>query len=146
MGKRSKRKGSRRELEFAKLIGGKRIPLSGAVDGYTNDVEGMGLKWEVKARKDGFKQLYKWIEDEREQPDALALKADRKQWLVVLPLDTFKNYVNGLVFDGEELSIIRELLSEHACGYEREDYYFHCCDAAEIVRKIDKYWELMGDE
>ncbi|EOP85982.1 hypothetical protein IGM_04357 [Bacillus cereus HuB4-4] len=36
--RKSKQKGNRREREFAKLIGGARVPLSGAV-GYTNDVK-----------------------------------------------------------------------------------------------------------
>ena len=90
MGKASKAKGSRRELEFAKLIGGRKTPLSGAVEGFPNDVEGMGLSWEVKARKDKWKEIYKWIEDEREKPDALALKADRKPWLVVMTLEKFQ--------------------------------------------------------
>ena len=39
----------------------------------------------MKARKEGFKTLYNWLEDEREQPDALAIKVDRKPWLVVMP-------------------------------------------------------------
>lgn len=90
MGKASRDKGQRREREFAKLIGGKRIPLSGAQDGYPNDVEGMGLQWEVKAKKNGFKIIYDYVLDEREQPDAIALKADRKPWLVVMTLDKFK--------------------------------------------------------
>jgi hypothetical protein len=88
-GKKSRDKGGRREREFAKLIDGVKTPLSGAVDGFPNDVKGLGLAWEVKARADGFKTLYKWIEDTRECPDALALKADRKQWLVVLTLEKF---------------------------------------------------------
>lgn len=88
-GRKSRNKGQRREREFAALVGGKRVPLSGAQEGYENDVEGLEMKWEVKARKDGFKQIYKWIEDEREKPDALALKADRKDWLVVMKLDKF---------------------------------------------------------
>jgi len=84
-GRRSKRKGSRTEREFAKLIGGERIPLSGAAGGsYTGDVKGLGLLWECKVRKDGFKQLYKWLEGD---VDALAVKADRKEWLVVLPAE-----------------------------------------------------------
>jgi hypothetical protein len=103
-GKRSRDKGQRREREFASLIGGRRVPLSGAQEGYENDVEGLGMKWEVKARKDGFKQIYKWIEDEREKPDALALKADRKDWIVVMKLDKFleiiqrgeKNEMSGM--------------------------------------------------
>ncbi|MGD7007603.1 hypothetical protein [Metabacillus sp. 84] len=84
---------SRRETkaELAKLIGGERKPLSGALGGkYSNDVEGLGMEFEVKARKEGFKTLYNWLLDEREKPDALALKADRKPWLVVMTLDKFK--------------------------------------------------------
>lgn len=88
-GRKSLRKGQRREREFAKLIDGKRVPLSGAQEGYENDVEGLGMSWEVKSRKNGFKTLYKWLEDEREKPDALALKADRKDWLVVMKLEKF---------------------------------------------------------
>ncbi|WP_077622022.1 hypothetical protein [Sediminibacillus massiliensis] len=90
MGKASRDKGQRREREFAELIGGRRIPLSGAQDGFPNDVEGMGLQWEVKAKKDGYKTIYDYVLDEREKPDAVALKADRKPWLVVMTLDKFK--------------------------------------------------------
>lgn len=86
-GRRSKRKGSRVEREFAKLIGGKRVPLSGASEGYKGDVVGQGMTWELKARKDGFKMLYGWLDGEG--VDALALKADRKGFLVVLPLEKF---------------------------------------------------------
>jgi len=90
-GRRSKRKGSRVEREFAKLIGGERIPLSGSAGGaFSGDVKGLGLLWECKARKDGFKQLYKWLDSD---VDALAVKADRKEWLVVIPLDRFKEMV-----------------------------------------------------
>lgn len=96
-GRKSRNKGQRREREFAKLIGGLRVPLSGAQEGFENDIEGLGLKWEVKARKDGFKTLYQWLGDEREKPDALALKADRKPWLVVMTLEKFMEFV------GEEL-------------------------------------------
>ncbi|PSL41720.1 hypothetical protein B0H94_11833 [Salsuginibacillus halophilus] len=96
MGKASKEKGSRRELEFAKLMGGTKTPLSGAVGGeYSNDVKALGLEWEVKARKEGWKTLYDLLEDEREQPDALALKADRKDWLVVMKASDFKRLMEG---------------------------------------------------
>jgi hypothetical protein len=95
-GRKSRDKGQRREREFAKLIQGERIPLSGAAGGrFGNDVEGLGLKFEVKARKNGFQTLYKWLEDEREKPDALALKADRKDWLVVMKLDKFIELMGG---------------------------------------------------
>lgn len=94
MGKRSKRKGYTGEREFADLTGGKRVPLSGAADGFKNDVIVDGLKFEVKRRKDGFKTLYKWLEDEAE-PDGLAIRADYKGWLVVLPLDLFLRLLRG---------------------------------------------------
>lgn len=81
-----KRKGGRGELEFAKRIGGTKTPLSGALGGdLRGDVVGLGLIWECKMRADGFKQLYKWLDNR----DALALKADRKEWLVVMPLETY---------------------------------------------------------
>lgn len=84
-GKASRRKGQRVERDFAKLTGGQRIPLSGALRGnLSNDVAlPDGLKVEVKARATGFKQLYDWILDDVEKPDALVLKADNKPFLVV---------------------------------------------------------------
>jgi len=88
MGRSQKTKGSRREREFARLINGTRIPLSGAAkhagQEHTGDVAGLGLKFEVKARKNGFKTLYQWLD--QEGIDALALKADRREWLVVMPI------------------------------------------------------------
>ena len=85
-GRKSKNKGSRTELEFSKLIGGDKIPLSGALGGvFRGDVEGLGLRWECKVRKDGFKQLYGWLDG----VDALAVKADRKSWIVCIPLEKF---------------------------------------------------------
>jgi len=88
MGRYQKEKGTRREREFAKLIGGTRVPLSGSAkhagQEHTGDVAGLGLKFEVKTRKDGFKTLYQWLD--QEGIDALALKADRREWLVVMPI------------------------------------------------------------
>lgn len=86
MGRSQRDKGARAEREFARLIGGERVPLSGAAGGsYTGDVVGMGLKWEVKRRADGFRELYKWLNGK----DALAVRADRREWLVVMPLERF---------------------------------------------------------
>src|SRR5690606_21580242 len=85
VGRSERRKGVEAEREFARLIGGERVPLSGAAGGsYTGDVIGLGLRWECKRRKDGFKQLYDWLEGK----DALAVRADRKPWLVVMRLET----------------------------------------------------------
>lgn len=99
MGKASRDKGSRREREFCELTGGKRVPLSGAAGGqFSNDVIlPNGKSVEVKARKDGFKELYNWILDEREKPDMLALKADRKPWLVVMTLEEYLKISNDQI-------------------------------------------------
>lgn len=39
MGKSQRDKGMRREREFVNLIGGARVLLSGAMDGYSDDVK-----------------------------------------------------------------------------------------------------------
>jgi Holliday junction resolvase len=93
-GKKSRDKGQRGERKFAKLIDGHRVPLSGAQEGYSNDVVAYGMQFEVKRRKSGFKTLYEWIEDERENPDAVALRTDNKQWLVCMTLDKFMELIN----------------------------------------------------
>lgn len=97
MGKASKRKGYSGESEFAKLTGGKRQVLSGALGGeFSNDVIlPNGWKAEVKRRKSGFKTLYDWIEDTRENPDCVAIRVDRKQWIVSMTLDKFQELMKG---------------------------------------------------
>ena len=93
MGKKSRDKGLRGEREFASVVGGQKIPLSGAQNGFENDVlvpTHIGiLRAEVKRRKSGFLTLYGWLEDERERPDLVAFRADRKPWLVAMPIDVF---------------------------------------------------------
>ena len=89
MPNRRKQKGSRGEREFAALIGGSKVPLSGAVPGLPGDVKGPdGKIWQVKRfgpSTRGFKMLYHWLEDH----DALAVRQDHEQWLVVVPLETW---------------------------------------------------------
>ena len=93
MGKLSRDKGMRGEREFAELVGGRRVPLSGAQRGFENDVvvpTSIGdLRAEVKRRKNGMNTLYSWLEDERERPDIVAFRADRKPWIVAMQLETF---------------------------------------------------------
>ncbi len=96
MGKMQKRKGYRVEHELVvKLkemgLDAKRVPLSGATEFAKGDVVVNGLVLETKARKNGFKQLYDWIEGK----DALAVKADRKEYLVVMRLDLFVKLLRG---------------------------------------------------
>ncbi len=88
-GRSPRRKGDSREREFAAAIGGQRVPLSGAQEGYPGDVKALGLTWQVKARANGFRTLHAALDS----ADALALKADRLPWLVVLPLDRFREMV-----------------------------------------------------
>lgn len=64
-------------------MGGERVPLSGAAGGsFTGDVTNVPYigTVEVKRRRDGFKQLYGWLANN----DALAVRADHKEWLVIL--------------------------------------------------------------
>lgn len=98
MGRSERAKGYRREAEFARMVGGQRVPLSGAAGGeFGGDVVlAGGLKAEVKARANGFTRLYKWLED----VDMLALKADRRDWLIVLPLERFQELLRRVTLNG----------------------------------------------
>lgn len=99
MGKRSRDKGARAEREFAKLISGERVPLSGAAGGrFAGDVVGLGLRWECKRRANGFRQLYGWLEN----ADALAVRADRREWLIVIPLERFMELLERGKQDGHK--------------------------------------------
>jgi hypothetical protein len=90
MTNKAKQKGDRFERAFAKRIGGKKVPGSGAIPGLPGDVIGPdGKIWECKARKDGFKQFYKWIDGK----DALVIKADGKKWLVVMEYDRYEEEI-----------------------------------------------------
>lgn len=113
MGNAQRNKGLRSEREFSKLINGERIPLSGAAGGsFKGDVKGMGLLFECKVRKDGFKQIYGWLED----VDALALKANRREWLVVVPLSKFKEIAGiAVACTGCGEVYLKEVLFDNQC-------------------------------
>lgn len=90
MSRMQRDKGNRVEREIVKYLKenglqAKRVPLSGAADGFKGDILIGNLKAEVKARKDGFKQIYNWLEDN----DVLFLKANRKKVLAVIDIDFF---------------------------------------------------------
>jgi len=92
MAKRSVAKGKRREREVARLLGGRRVPLSGAAEGFPGDVVlPCGWRGGGEARRGGFKQLYRWLE----KADALAIRADRRPWLLVLPLERAAALLRG---------------------------------------------------
>ena len=95
MGKFSRDKGYRVENNLRKQIllhenmECIRVPLSGgaSIKGDLIFNKKGGDKWEaeVKARADGFKNIYKWMSE----ADALILKADNKKALAVIDLDDF---------------------------------------------------------
>jgi Holliday junction resolvase len=90
-GKASRDKGNRAERELVRLLqaagfAAERVPLSGAAHGrFGGDVSvpllGVDRRVEVKARDDGFRELYKWLDD----ADLLVVRADRREPLVVVP-------------------------------------------------------------
>jgi hypothetical protein len=45
---------------------------------------GRDLRLEVKARGDGFRELYKWLDD---GADVLIVRADRREPLVIVPIN-----------------------------------------------------------
>ena len=93
MGKFSRDKGYRVENNLRKQILTHenmeciRVPLSGGAsikgDLIFNNKGGEKWQAEVKARADGFKNIYKWLTD----VEILILKADNKKALAVLDLD-----------------------------------------------------------
>lgn len=95
MGKFSRDKGYRVENNLRKQIllhenmECIRVPLSGGSsiksDLIFNKKGGERWEAEVKARAEGFKNIYKWLSE----ADVLILKADNKKALAVLDLDDF---------------------------------------------------------
>ena len=91
-GRRSRAKGARTERSIVNALQANgivavRVPLSGAVGGrFSGDIVlplmGRDLCVEVKARADGFRKLYSWLN----QRDVLIVKADRQEPLVILRL------------------------------------------------------------
>ena len=91
-GRAPRRKGQRLERVLVRLLqargfAAERMPLSGAAGGrFSGDVViplmGRDLCVEVKARADGFRELYCWLNGR----DVLIVKADRQEPLVVLRL------------------------------------------------------------
>jgi Holliday junction resolvase len=107
-GRLSRDKGARAEREIARLHAGlgikaERVPLSGAVryreNGADVDVYAFGpdeapLVCEVKARAsgEGFVTLERWLSD----ADALFLRRDRSDPLIVLPWQTWLRLISAL--------------------------------------------------
>ncbi len=98
-GRAHRQKGDRLERAVVKQLqaaglDAKRVPLSGSAKGYPGDVcvklAGRELTLECKSRKD-FTTLYSWLTGR----DALILKGDRNDPLVVLRLDDVLELTKG---------------------------------------------------
>jgi Holliday junction resolvase len=93
MGRTSREKGNRTERAIVRLLqerglAAERVPLSGAARGrFGGDVSvpvlGIDRRVEVKCRGKGFRELYKWLGG----ADLLIVRADRRELLVVIPLN-----------------------------------------------------------
>ena len=91
-GKAPRQKGDRLERALVKQLqaagfAAERVPLSGSAGGsYEGDLTipllGVDRVVEAKARADGWRELYRWLDGR----DLLVVKADRREPLVVLPL------------------------------------------------------------
>lgn len=102
MGKASRDKGGRFERELVNTarahdLESYRVPLSGAADGFKNDIiiKIGRTTWEIEAKKraTGFKFLY----DNIEGADVLVVGADRRKPLAVLDYEDFLNLLAGKV-------------------------------------------------
>lgn len=93
MGKLSKNKGKRGEREVVRLLreagfeARRTAPLQAGESSLGDpDVElDKRFKIEVKRRKSGLKHLYDWLKD----ADFLFVRADRKDYIVAMSLETF---------------------------------------------------------
>lgn len=116
-GRANRRKGQRVERDFAKLTGGARIPLSGALRGnLSNDValppELGGLKVEVKYRSRGLATIYQWVLDAVEKPDAVVVKAPNQPFLVIQTYEAWAAGRQPAPVDLKKLAEARRLLEE----------------------------------
>jgi Holliday junction resolvase len=91
-GRGSRDKGNRAERALVRFLqsygfAAERVPLSGSAGGsFSGDITipilGLDRTAEVKVRRTGFRQLYSWLNGR----DLLVVRADRREPLVVLPL------------------------------------------------------------
>ena len=98
-GRSARRKGLDGEREFVRMMGGERVPLSGATGGsFSGDVILPYLgRGEIKRRRDGFKQLYNWLSEN----DFLAVRADssryvKRPWLIIMRAEDLKLILDEL--------------------------------------------------
>lgn len=80
MAEASRRKGARGEREAAEALGATKISRAYQPG---EDLDWRGRAVEVKRRADGFKSLYKWLDD----AGLVMMRADRKDWLVAMRVE-----------------------------------------------------------
>jgi len=89
-----RQKGNRFENDVAKALGGKRVPLSGAAKHlgkeFAEDVVlPDGRLIQCKTLRDGWRSFYRWLET----ASIVAVRANNKEALIVLPLSAFAPYL-----------------------------------------------------
>lgn len=76
----------------------KRVFASGAYkrlgEDFEGDVQLEGHKIECKRRKDGFRELYKWLD--QDDADLLVVRADRKKRLYILTEDLITEFATKM--------------------------------------------------
>lgn len=88
-GHKSRNKGARREYEARDLLPGSTKISRMYKEG--PDIHWRDLDVEVKSRGEGFKELHKWLKN----AGMLMLKADRKEWLVVMRYSTMMDLLDA---------------------------------------------------
>jgi Holliday junction resolvase len=98
-GRRSPDKGARTERAIAKALQANRLAAVKISRGYQpgRDIV-LPLKWrdlcvEMKARADGFRELYSWLDGR----DILIVKVDRQEPLVIVRMSLAAEIANGAV-------------------------------------------------
>ncbi len=91
-GRKSQAKGKQGEWELARLVNGIKVsrPRKRGIDVVSiNRMWYVVRTWEVKRVKSGLKRLYDWVHQAREEgADAVVVRTDGEEWLVVMPLDS----------------------------------------------------------
>jgi Holliday junction resolvase len=112
MGLKSRNKGQRNERQLVNLLkdaglDATRVPLSGMGHSsggeFSGDIvvrlaSGQLLRFEAKIRQNGFVQTYQWLGNH----DALIIRADRREALVVVRLDHYAELLRAADDEGEE--------------------------------------------
>lgn len=87
VGEYSRAKGRAGEIEAAKVLGGERTSQTGLPG--PDIIDRDGRPYEVKRRAKEFKLLYEALA-QTQGVERLMIRDDRKGWLVVLPVDVYK--------------------------------------------------------